>query len=79
MGDLKGKSSLEIFDKHANLKYRYGNRQFWCKGYFVDTVGRNKEAITKYIQNQLQDDIVADQLSLKEFIDPFTGEKVIKS
>jgi putative transposase len=79
VGYLKGKSSLEIFDKHANLKYRYGNRQFWCKGYFVDTVGRNKEAITKYIQNQLQDDIVADQLSLKEFIDPFTGEKVIKS
>lgn len=68
-----------IFDRHANLKYKYGNRQFWCKGYFVDTVGRNKEAIAKYIREQLQDDIVAEQLSLKELIDPFTGEAVKKS
>jgi putative transposase len=58
VGYLKGKSSLMIFDRHANLKYKYGNRQFWCKGYFVDTVGRNKEAIAKYIREQLQEDIV---------------------
>jgi putative transposase len=79
VGYLKGKSSLMIFDRHANLKYKYGNRQFWCKGYFVDTVGRNKEAIAQYIREQLQDDIVADQLCLKELIDPFTGEPVKKS
>jgi putative transposase len=76
MGYLKGKSSLQIFDRHANLKYKYGNRQFWCRGYYVDTVGRNKEAIEKYIRNQLQEDIIADQLSLKELFDPFTGEPV---
>ena len=79
VGYLKGKSSLMIFDKHANLKYKYGNRHFWCKGYFVDTVGRNKEAIAKYIREQLQEDIIADQLSLKELTDPFTGEPVKKS
>jgi putative transposase len=79
VGYLKGKSSLMIFDRHANLKYKYGNRQFWCKGYFVDTVGRNKEAIAKYIREQLQDDIVADHLCLKELIDPFTGEPVKRS
>lgn len=78
MGYLKGKSSLMIFDRHANLKYKYGNRQFWCKGYYVDTVGRNKNAIAKYIQNQLQDDIASDQMSLIEHIDPFTGEPVKK-
>jgi putative transposase len=76
MGYLKGKSSLQIFDRHANLKYKYGNRQFWCRGYYVDTVGRNKEVIEKYIRNQLQEDIMADQLSLKELFDPFTGEPV---
>ncbi|WP_188128292.1 transposase, partial [Propionispora hippei] len=70
---------LMIFDKHANLKYKYGNRHFWCKGYFVDTVGRNKEAIAKYIREQLQEDIIVDQLSLKELTDPFTGEPVKKS
>ena len=53
MGYLKGKSSLMIFDKHANMKYRYGNREFWCRGYYVDTVGKNKKAIAAYIQNQL--------------------------
>ncbi|MCK4030052.1 IS200/IS605 family transposase [Streptococcus suis] len=53
MGYLKGKSSLMIFDKHANLKYRYGNRKFWCRGYYVDTVGRNQKVIAEYIQNQL--------------------------
>jgi putative transposase len=78
VGYLKGKSSLMIFDKHANLKYK-GNRHFWCRGYYVDTVGRNKEAIAKYIREQLQEDIVADQLSLKELIDPFTGELAKKS
>ena len=56
MGYLKGKSSLMIFDKHANLKYRYGNREFWCRGYYVDTVGKNKKAIAEYIRNQLQED-----------------------
>ena len=78
MGYLKGKSSLMIFDRHANLKYKYGNRQFWCTGYYVDTVGRNKKVIEAYIRNQIQDDIVAEQLYLKELVDPFTGEPVIK-
>lgn len=71
MGYLKGKSSLIIFDKHMNLKYKYGNRHFWCRGYYVDTVGRNKERITQYIREQLQEDIAKDQLTLKEYIDPF--------
>lgn len=75
VGYLKGKSSLMIFDRHANLKYKYGNRHFWCRGYYVDTVGRNKAAIAEYIKNQLQEDIAADQISLKEYIDPFTGSK----
>ncbi|MDT2526001.1 IS200/IS605 family transposase [Enterococcus raffinosus] len=75
IGYLKGKSSLMIFDRHAELKYRYGNRKFWCKGYYVDTVGRNKEKIAEYIRNQLQDDYVADQLTLFEEYDPFTGKK----
>ena len=75
MGYLKGKSSLMIFDRNANLKYKYGNRHFWCRGYYVDTVGRNKEKITEYIRNQLQEDITYDQLSFKEYIDPFTGSK----
>jgi len=73
VGDLKGKRSLMIFDRHANLKYKYGNRQFWCTGYYVDTVGRNKKTIQEYIRNQIQEDIVSDQISLKEFTDPFTG------
>ena len=75
MGYLKGKSSLMIFDRHANLKYKYGNRHFWARGYFVDTVGKNKKKIQEYIKNQLQQDQIADQLSLKEFVDPFTGSK----
>ena len=78
MGYLKGKSSLMIFDRHANLKYKYGNRQFWCKGYYVDTVGRNKKIIQEYIKNQIQEDIAYEQMSLKEYIDPFTGEPVNK-
>jgi len=73
MGYLKGKSSLIIFDRHANLKYKYGNRHFWARGYFVDTVGRNKKQIQEYIRNQLREDELADQMSLKEFVDPFTG------
>ena len=75
MGYLKGKRSLMIFDRHANLKYKYGNRHFWARGYFVDTVGRNKKAIKAYIQNQLEEDKMSDQISIKEFIDPFTGSK----
>ncbi len=74
MGYLKGKSSLMIFEKYANMKYKYGNRHFWCRGYYVDTVGRNKKAIEQYIRNQLQEDVSAEQLSLKEYIDPFTGK-----
>ena len=67
MGYLKGKSSLMIFDRHANLKYKYGNRHFWCKGYYVDTVGKNKKAIAEYIRKQLQEDIANDQIILKEY------------
>uniref|UniRef100_UPI00066B37CD IS200/IS605 family transposase n=1 Tax=Staphylococcus epidermidis TaxID=1282 RepID=UPI00066B37CD len=67
-----------IFDRHANLKYRYGNRKFWCKGLYVDTVDRNKKVIENYIRNQLQEDIVADQISMEEYLDPFTGEEIKK-
>ena len=74
MGYLKGKSSLMIFEKYANLKYKYGNRHFWCRGFYVDTVGRNKKVIAEYIKNQLHEDREAEQLSIKEYIDPFTGE-----
>lgn len=76
MGYLKGKSSLMIFDRHANLKYKYGNRHFWCRGYYVDTVGRNEAKIAEYVRNQLQEDIMSDQISIKEYLDPFTVEKV---
>jgi len=62
-------------DWNANLKYKYGNRHFWCRGYYVDTVGKYEGAIKQYIENQLQDDMAADQLTIKEFTDPFTGEK----
>ena len=79
IGYLKGKSSLMIFDRHANLKYKYGNRHFWCRGYYVDTVGKNTEKIAEYIRNQLQEDIMDDQLSIKEYIDPFTGSKNTKA
>ena len=72
---LKGKSSLMIFDRHANLKYKYGNRHFLCGGYYVDTVGKNKKAIDEYIRNQLTEDIANEQITLKEYIDPFTGRK----
>jgi len=79
MGYLKGKSSLMIFDRHANLKYKYGNRHFWCRGYYIDTVGRNEKAIREYVKNQLQEDIASDQISFKEYIDPFTGGENIKA
>ena len=75
VGFLKGKSALMIFDRHANLKYKYGNRHFWCRGYYVDTVGRNKKAIAEYIRNQLQEDVSSDQMSMVEYIDPFTGKQ----
>ena len=75
MGYLKGKSTLMIFDRHANLKYKYGSRSFWCRGYYVDTVGRNKRVIEEYIRNQLEEDYTYDQITLKEYIDPFTGSK----
>ncbi len=75
VGYVKGKSALMIFDRHANLKYKYGNRHFWCRGYYVDTVGKNTEKIKAYIQNQLNEDIMTDQYSLKEYYDPFTGSK----
>ena len=73
---LKGKSTLMIFDRHANLKYKYGSRSFWCRGYYVDTVGKNAKKIQEYIRNQIQEDLEYDQMSLKEYIDPFTGEPV---
>ena len=76
MGYLKGKSSLMIFEKYANLKYKYGNRHFWCRGYYVSKVGKNKKAIAEYIRNQLQEDYADDQMSIKEYVGPFTGEPV---
>ena len=75
VGTLKSKSALMIFDRHANLKYKYGSRHFWCRGYYVDTVGKNEKAIKEYIRNQLEEDYTSDQISLKEFKDPFTGDK----
>ena len=75
MGFLKGKSSLMIFDRHANLKYKYGNRSFWCRGYYADTVGKNEKVIKEYIKNQLEEDYMKNQISLKEYIDPFMGSK----
>ena len=76
VGYLKGKSTLMIFERHANLKYKFGNRHFWCRGYYVDTVGKNAKKIQEYIQNQLKEDLEYDQMTLKEYIDPFTGEPV---
>ncbi|REA75603.1 IS200/IS605 family transposase, partial [Staphylococcus pseudintermedius] len=75
VGYLKGKSSLMIFDRHVHLKYRYGDRKFWCKGFYVDTVGRNRKVIEEYIRNQLQEDIVAEKRTMMEYIDSFTGEE----
>ncbi len=75
VGTLKSKSALMIFDRHANLKYKYGNRHFWARGYFCDTVGKNERIIQEYIRDQLEKDVMEDQISLKEFTDPFTGKK----
>ena len=75
MGFLKGKSSLMIFERFSNLKYKYGNRHFWCRGYYVDTVGKNKKAIEEYIKNQQKEDMIADQISMKEYMNPFKGSK----
>jgi putative transposase len=76
IGYIKGKSTLLIFDRHADMKYKYGQRQFWCRGYYVDTVGKNTKAIQEYIANQLKNDKLADDMSSKEYVDPFTGKKV---
>ena len=75
VGTLKSKSALMIFDRHANLKYKYGNRHFWARGYFVDTVGKNERMIQEYIRDQLERDFSEDQVSIKEYMDPFTGKK----
>ena len=75
MGFLKGKSTLLIFERHANLKYKFGNRIFWSKGYFVDTVGRNEIAIANYVKNQEREDMICDQISIKEYLDPFKQDK----
>ena len=75
MGYLKGKSTLMIFDRHANLKYKYGSRHFWCRGYYVDTVGGNKKVIEEYIRNQFIEDEMEDQMSIREYMNPFTGSK----
>ncbi|NMA06485.1 MAG: IS200/IS605 family transposase [Ruminococcaceae bacterium] len=72
---LKGKSSLVIFERHANLKYKHRNRSFWCRGYYIDTAGKNTKKIAEYIQNQLKEDMVSDQMTLKEYTDPFMGSK----
>ena len=75
VGRLKSKSTLMIFDRHANLKYKYGSRSFWCRGYYVDTVGKNAKIIKEYIKNQLEEDYTSDQIPLKEYMDQFTGSK----
>ncbi|MFR5951990.1 MAG: IS200/IS605 family transposase [Clostridia bacterium] len=74
MGYIKSKSALMIFDRHANLKYKYGNRHFWATGYFVDTVGKNEKIIKEYIRNQLQEDYISDQIGIEEYVDPFKKE-----
>ena len=79
MGYLKGKSTLMIFERHANLKYKYGNRHFQCRGYYVDTAGKNAKKIEEYIRNQLQEDLEYDQMTIKEYVDQFMGEPVKKN
>ena len=78
MGYLKGKSSTMLYEQFGELKYKYRSREFWCRGYYVDTAGKNAKKIQEYIQNQLKDDLEYDQMTLKEYIDPFTGEPVMK-
>lgn len=75
MGFLKGKSSLIIHERHANLKYKHGNRSFWCRGYYVDTAGKNTKKIAEYIKAQLEEDRLQDQLTFREYEDPFKGSK----
>lgn len=75
MGFLKGKSSIIIHQRHGNLKYKYGNRSFWCRGYYVDTVGKNAKRIAEYIQNQLKEDQINEQMTIRGWDDPFTGSK----
>lgn len=75
VGTLKSKSALMLFDRHANLKYKYGSRNFWCRGYYADTVGKNEKLIRDYIKNQLEEDYTKDQISMKEYVDPFTGSR----
>ena len=75
VGTLKSKSTLMILDRRANLKYKYGNRSFWCRGYYVDTAGKNTKKIAQYIQNQLKEDQLTDQMTLKEYMDPLAGNK----
>ena len=72
---LKGKSSLIIFERYSYLKYKYGNRQFRCRGYYIDTAGKNAKKIAEYIQNQLKENQVEDQMTIKEYIGLFTGSK----
>ncbi len=78
VGYLKGKSSLMIFDRHANLKCKYGSRHFWCRGYYVDSVGKNTKKIQEYIKNRIQEDALHDQLSVQEYLDPYTPGKRTK-
>ena len=75
MGYLKGKSTILIFQRHAELKYKYGNKHFWCRGYYVSTVGKNEKAVQEYIRNQEKEDIMSDQISIKEYMDPFNPDK----
>lgn len=75
VGFLKGKSSLIIHQRHGNLKYKYGNRSFWCRGYYVDTAGKNTKRIAEYIKNQLKEDMMYDQMSFRDYGNPFTGRK----
>lgn len=75
MGYLKGKSTLIIFERHGNLRYKYRNRVFWCRGYYVSTVGNNKKAVEMYVKNQLKEDKMSDQITIKEYVDHFKGSK----
>ena len=78
-GVSQGKKQSDVFDRHANLKYKYGSRNFWCRGYYVGTVRRNKKVIAEYIRSQLEEDYALDQISIKEYTDPFTGSKNSKA
>ena len=78
MGYLKGKSAMMIFEYHANLKYKYGNRHFWADGYYVSTIGLNEATVRKYIREQEKDDIAKDKLSVKEYEDPFGEDKAVR-